>query len=249
MQLFYVKNIDSNLITLSEEESRHAVKVLRKTVGDTLHVVNGEGVMYKVEIINPNSKACTASIIETVESFNKLPYNLHIAIAPTKNIDRIEWFLEKSTEIGISEFSMLLTEHSERKFINEERLDKVIVSAMKQSVKAYKPKLNTLTPFAKFLSQDMGTTDCYIAHCSDNFERTHLKNILLEDSSEASSKDSSKASNGVLILIGPEGDFSDNEISMALSKGFKSISLGTSRLRTETAALFATSIVALNSTK
>ena len=236
MQLFYVKNIDSNLITLSEEESRHVVKVLRKTVGDILHIVNGEGVMCKVEIINPNLKACTATIIEKNENFEKLPYNLHIAIAPTKNIDRIEWFLEKTTEIGIGQFSMLLTEHSERKFVNEERLDKVIVSAMKQSVKAYKPKLNALLSFSKFISQDMGTTDCYIAHCSDNFERTHLKNIISDN------KD-------ILIPIGPEGDFSDSEISMALSKGFKSISLGSSRLRTETAGVFATSIVALNSTK
>lgn len=232
MQLFFVKNIESNLITLSEEESKHAVKVLRKTVGDILYVIDGEGGMYKAEIVNPHHRGCTASIIETIKEYEKLPYNLHIAIAPTKNIDRTEWFMEKATEIGIGAFTMLQTEHSERKVVNDERLEKVIVSAMKQSVKAYKPTLNPICSFKDFITQDFGDCGRYIAHCSTNFERVHLKKLISNNENS-------------IIMIGPEGDFSDTEIKMALERGFKSISLGNSRLRTETAALFATSIAAL----
>lgn len=233
MQLFYVKNVDSEIIVLDEEESRHAIKVLRKTVGDNLHIIDGEGGMYKATIIDPNHKHCTLSLIETMKEYEKLPYNLHIAIAPTKNIDRIEWFIEKATEIGIGTFTMLRTEHSERKTVNDERLEKVIVSAMKQSIKAYKPKLNPLTSFAEFVEQDFGDAECFIAHCSTNFERTHLKEFLSEK-------------RNIVLLIGPEGDFSDFEIDLAMKKGFKSVSLGTSRLRTETAALYATTAVSLN---
>lgn len=233
MQLFFVKNIESNLITLSEEESKHAVKVLRKTVGDVLHIIDGEGGMYKAEIVNPHHRSCTASIIESVKEYEKLPYHLHIAIAPTKNIDRTEWFMEKATEIGIGAFTMLLTEHSERKVVNDERLEKVIISAMKQSVKAYKPILNSICSFKDFIAQDFGDSKRYIAHCSNNFERVHLKRLI-------------SGGENSIVMIGPEGDFSDTEIQMALERGFQSISLGNSRLRTETAALFATSIVALN---
>ncbi|MEG0499751.1 MAG: 16S rRNA (uracil(1498)-N(3))-methyltransferase [Rikenellaceae bacterium] len=233
MQLFYVKKIDSEIIILDEEESKHAIKVLRKTVGDTLHIIDGEGGMYQATIVDSNPKHCTVSIIEAKKEYEKLPYQLHIAIAPTKNIDRIEWFVEKATEIGISAFTMLRTEHSERKTVNDERMEKVIVSAMKQSIKAYKPTLNSMIPLAEFLKQDFGDSECFIAHCSTNFERTHLKEILNGNSK-------------IVLLIGPEGDFSDNEIEMALKRGFKSISLGTSRLRTETAALYATTTVSLN---
>lgn len=233
MQLFYVKKIDSEIIILNEEESKHAIRVLRKTTGDTLHIIDGEGGMYDTVIIDPNPKHCTVSVIKTQNEYEKLCYNLHIAIAPTKNIDRIEWFVEKATEIGISSFTMLRTEHSERKTVNDERLEKVIVSAMKQSVKAYKPMLNSMVSLAEFLKQDFSDSQCFIAHCSTNFERTHLKDIINENSN-------------VVVLIGPEGDFSDNEIEMAIKRGFKSVSLGSSRLRTETAALYATTTVSLN---
>lgn len=233
MQLFYVKNVDSEIIVLDEEESRHAIKVLRKTTGDNLHVIDGKGGMYKATIIDPNHKHCTLSLIETMKEYEKLPYHLHIAIAPTKNIDRIEWFIEKATEIGIDSFTMLRSEHSERKTVNEERLEKVIVSAMKQSIKAYKPELNPMISFTEFVGQDFGEAECFIAHCSTNFERRHLKESLSEK------KD-------IVLLIGPEGDFSDTEIELAIKKGFKSISLGSSRLRTETAALYATTTVSLN---
>lgn len=232
MQLFYLDNIDSKIITLSREESRHAVKVLRKKSGDTLNIIDGNGGMYVASIVNPDERGCSATIIEKIDNYEKLPYNLHIAISPTKNIDRTEWFLEKATEIGIGEFSMLLTEHSERKKINDERLDKVIISAMKQSIKAYKPKLNPLISFKDFISQDFGSCECYIAHCSNNFSRTHLKDAISKG-------------RDIVVMIGPEGDFSDKEIKLALERGFKSISLGTSRLRTETAAIFATSIVSI----
>lgn len=232
MQLFFVENIDQNLITLTPEESRHAVKVLRKKVGDTINIVDGEGGMYEASIIDPNASRCIATLTRTIEQYEKLPYNLHIAIAPTKNIERTEWFMEKSTEIGIGAFTPILAEHSERKTVNEERLEKVIVSAMKQSVKAYKPKLNEITKFSDFIKQDFGDSELYIAHCSANFEREHLKTAITKGTD-------------IVILIGPEGDFSDSEIELAQKRGFKSISLGASRLRTETAALYATSIVSL----
>lgn len=233
MQLFYVRNIDAQLVTLDEEESRHAIKVLRKTAGDTLNIIDGVGGLYSATIIDPNHKRCTLSIDKTVREYEKLPYHLHIAMAPTKNIDRTEWFIEKATEIGIGAFTMLCTEHSERKTVNEERLEKVIISAMKQSIKAYKPELNAMLSFDDFMRHDFGDAECYIAHCSSNFERVHLKKCLA-------------GNKNIVILIGPEGDFSDGEIKVAIEKGFQSISLGTSRLRTETAALYATTVVALN---
>lgn len=233
MQLFYVKNIDSEIIVLNEEESKHAIKVLRKTTGDTLHIIDGEGGLYNTVIIDPNPRHCTVSVVETQKEYEKLHYNLHIAIAPTKNIDRIEWFIEKATEIGINSFTLLRTEHSERKTVNDERLEKVIVSAVKQSVKAYKPTLNSMVSLQEFLKQDFSGLQCFIAHCSTNFERTHLKDIISDNSN-------------IVILIGPEGDFSDSEIGIAIKRGFKSVSLGSSRLRTETAALYATATVSLN---
>lgn len=233
MQLFYVENIDSNFITLDEEESKHAVKVLRKTFNDTLHVVDGRGSMYKAAIVDPHHKHCTATVTETISEYEKLPYNLHIAIAPTKNNDRTEWFMEKSTEIGIGGYTMILAEHSERKVANMERLEKVVVSAMKQSIKAYKPTIAPMTPFEDFIGQDFAGKQCFIAHCNENIERTHLKKLLNTD-------------RDVVIMIGPEGDFSQREVELALAHGFKSISLGDSRLRTETAALYATTTVALN---
>lgn len=233
MQLFYVKNIQSDIITLDEEESKHAIKVLRKTAGDTLHIIDGEGGMYSATIAMPHQKHCTVKIDEVIKDYEKLPYHLHIAIAPTKNIDRTEWFMEKATEIGIDSFTMLRTEHSERKVVNDERMEKVIVSAMKQSIKAYKPNYQAITPFDEFIKGDFSGFDCYIAHCSPNFERTHIKHFLSDNKN-------------ILILIGPEGDFSDREVTAAIEMGFKSISLGSSRLRTETAALYATTTVALH---
>lgn len=229
MQLFYTQNIDGNLAIFEEEEARH-IKVLRKAVGDVLHFVDGKGGMYKGEIIEVHKKQCTLSILEHTPAYNQRKVKLHIAIAPTKNIARLEWFLEKATEIGIDEITPILCDRSERKKIRIDRLEKITLSAMKQSIKSYLPKLNELThlnDFVKMENKDLK----YIAYCNDD-ALIHLKK-------EYSSTDN------VTIMIGPEGDFSPKEISLALENGYKGVSLGDSRLRTETAGIVACHIVNL----
>ena len=237
MNLFYTPDITTPSYTLNEEESKHAVRVLRMNEGDVLYLVDGAGGFYKAQISEANAKRCTVKVIETQKEYNKRSVYLHIAIAPTKSIDRIEWFLEKATEIGIDEVTPIECEHSERTIVKPERLNKVLVSAMKQSVKAYLPKLNEMADYEKFVKQSFNG-EKFIAHCNpvltsgsspsgeERKEKIHLKNIY------------SKGEN-TLILIGPEGDFSPKEVELALQNGFKEISLGKSRLRTETAALLA----------
>nr|WP_319570766.1 16S rRNA (uracil(1498)-N(3))-methyltransferase [uncultured Draconibacterium sp.] len=230
MQLFYVPDISGAEVILNETESKHAIRVLRLKEGDEIELVDGKGGFYKARIQNVNPKKCQLSIIESQTDFGKKDFHLHIAIAPTKNIDRTEWFLEKCTEIGIDEVTPLLSEHSERKVIKPERLEKILVSAMKQSVKAYLPKLNGLTKLSDLLSQATETKK-FIAHCNKG-EKQHLKNVV-------------KPGDKVLILIGPEGDFSPEEVTLALEYGFEAISLGNARLRTETAGVVACHIVNL----
>ena len=230
MQLFYVPDISGAEVILNETESKHAIRVLRLKEGDEIELVDGKGGFYKARIQNANPKKCQLCIIESQTDFGKKDFHLHIAIAPTKNIDRTEWFLEKCTEIGIDEVTPLLSEHSERKVIKPERLEKILVSAMKQSVKAYLPKLNGLTKLSDLLSQ-VTETKKFIAHCNEG-EKQHLKNVV-------------KPGDKVLILIGPEGDFSPEEVALALENGFEAISLGNARLRTETAGVVACHIVNL----
>nr|WP_320000567.1 16S rRNA (uracil(1498)-N(3))-methyltransferase [uncultured Draconibacterium sp.] len=230
MQLFYVPDISGAEVILNETESKHAIRVLRLKEGDEIELVDGKGGFYKARIQNANPKKCQLCIIESQTDFGKKDFHLHIAIAPTKNIDRTEWFLEKCTEIGIDEVTPLLSEHSERKVIKPERLEKILVSAMKQSVKAYLPKLNGLTKLSDLLSQTTETKK-FIAHCNEG-EKPHLKNVV-------------KPGDNVLILIGPEGDFSPEEVDLALESGFEAISLGNARLRTETAGVVACHIVNL----
>ena len=230
MQLFYVPDISGAEVILNETESKHAIRVLRLKEGDKIELIDGKGGFYKARIQNANPKKCQLSIIESQTDFGKKDFHLHIAIAPTKNIDRTEWFLEKCTEIGIDEVTPLLSEHSERKVIKPERLEKILVSAMKQSVKAYLPKLNGLTKLSDLLSQTTETKK-FIAHCNEG-EKQHLKNVV-------------KPGDKVLILIGPEGDFSPEEVTLALEYGFEAISLGNARLRTETAGVVACHIVNL----
>jgi 16S rRNA (uracil1498-N3)-methyltransferase len=230
MQLFYVPNISGTEVILDETESKHAVRVLRLSEGAQLQLVDGSGGFYKAQISDANPKKCKLKIIETTLEFGKKDFKLHIAIAPTKNNDRFEWFLEKCTEIGIDEITPLLSDHSERKIIKPERLEKILVSAMKQSVKAYLPKLNELCTFKNLLAKSE-SSDKYIAHCNEG-EKTHLKNAISQQ------KD-------VLILIGPEGDFSPEEVELAKASGFQEISLGAARLRTETAGIAACHIVNL----
>ena len=222
MQLFYSPEITNENNFLPEVESRHAIKVLRKNEGDTLQVIDGKGGFYEVEVTSANYKKCGFRILNKKENYNPIPYQLHIAIAPTKNIDRFEWFLEKATEIGITEITPILCENSERRVIKEERLNKVLISAMKQSGQAYLPKLNPLTKLSDIIKSQTNELK-YIAHCEEQNQKL-LKEIY-------------KISSPTLLLIGPEGDFSNNEIKLALDNNFKPISLGNNRLRTETAGV------------
>ena len=230
MQLFYVPNISGSQIILDENESKHALKVLRLGMGDQINLVDGKGGFFLAEITEPNPKKCKLQILESQKQFGKKNFKLHIAIAPTKNIDRFEWFLEKCTEIGIDEITPLITKHSERKVIKPERLNKILVSAMKQSVKAYLPVINEITVFSEFISQNQQHKK-YIAHCNPG-HKIHLKQLV-------------KPETDVLLLIGPEGDFSAEEVEQAKQNGFQEISLGTARLRTETAGIVACHIVNL----
>ncbi|MFV0366632.1 MAG: 16S rRNA (uracil(1498)-N(3))-methyltransferase [Mangrovibacterium sp.] len=229
MHLFYTPDISGTNYTLPEEESKHAVRVLRMQEGDKLQLIDGKGGFYEASVVEAHPKRCAIQIKQKIDNYAKRQNYLHIAVAPTKNIDRIEWFLEKATEIGIDEITPVLCEHSERKVIKADRLEKIIVSAMKQSYKAYLPKLNPLTPLAELLSTDFEGGK-FVAHCYED-ERNSLKKSLHGSSN--------------LILIGPEGDFSEEEVQQALAAGFKPVSLGEARLRTETAALAACYTVAV----
>ncbi|MGI4749113.1 MAG: 16S rRNA (uracil(1498)-N(3))-methyltransferase [Janthinobacterium lividum] len=222
MYLFYTPDLNPADCFLNEEESRHCIKVLRLQKDDLVEIVDGKGSFYHAKITVSNPKKTSFIILETKFEFEKRNHYLHIAVAPTKNIERLEWFIEKATEVGIDEITPILCQHSERKTINQERLNKVITSAMKQSLKAYHPKLNELITFSSFVKM---TTDSqkWIAHCEDT------KKVLIKEALLPQQK--------YLILIGPEGDFSPQEINMALENGFQAITLGNSRLRTETAAL------------
>ena len=222
MQLFYLENPKDEII-LSAEESKHATKVLRKKEGDILNFTDGKGGFYKAEITVADSRKCRLQIVSSEQKEKQHNYYLHIAIAPTKNMDRFEWFLEKATEIGIDEITPIICEHSERKIIKKERCNRILLSAMKQSLKFYLPKLNEAITLKDFLKQDFEGNK-YIAHCEEG-NKTELRVENIEPRT--------------LILIGPEGDFSTSEIEIALQNQFKAVSLGTSRLRTETAGIVA----------
>lgn len=211
---------------LPEEESAHAIRVLRLNAGDDIFVVDGKGGFFHSKVILAHQKHCEFQLIEQFENPEKRTYQLHIAIAPTKNIDRFEWFLEKATEIGIDQITPLLTNFSERKIINPKRLEKIIVSASKQSLKAKFPILNPISSMKDFLLNN-NAEQKFIAHCYDDDEKKLLKSVCQKNKN-------------TLILIGPEGDFSQEEINLAVEQyQYKSISLGTSRLRTETAGIMA----------
>jgi len=230
MQLFYNATIteDTQQFTFDRTESRHIVRVLRKKIGDQLLITNGKGILFTSEITIADDKNCIANIISVVEKLKPWKYHLHIAIAPTKNIDRFEWFLEKATEIGVDEITPLLCERSERKNIKSERLEKIIESAMKQSLKFQLPKLNPLISFSEFINKDFESA-LFIAHC----EKTDRKTL----------KSSLQPEQDVIILIGPEGDFSESEIEKAIHHNYAPITLGESRLRTETAGVVATNMI------
>jgi 16S rRNA (uracil1498-N3)-methyltransferase len=232
MQLFYNKFITetSKEIKFDKEESRHIFKVLRKQEGSILNLTNGKGFFFKARLIQSNLKNCMATVLE-VKKQEPLPYSLHLVVAPTKLNDRYEWFLEKATEIGVTEITPIICEHSEREIIKIERFDKKIQSAMKQSLNAFLPKINKAIPFGDFLKLQEGNLhQKLIAHCEESNKQS-LKSVL-------------KPNDNTILLIGPEGDFSTNEINESIKAGFIPVTLGTSRLRTETAAIVACHSVA-----
>lgn len=224
MHLFYTPDISIPVYTLSEEESKHAIRVLRLQKGDEVLLVDGRGGKYTAEITDANPKRTTLKISQTEQEFGKRNHFLHLALAPTKNIERLEWFLEKATEMGIDEITPIICDRSERKEVKPERLTKVITAAVKQSLKAYHPQLNEPISFKKLIQQGFEGTPM-IAHCMDGEKALIAQTIA--------------PGGRYLIAIGPEGDFSPQEVQLAQEAGFRAISLGTARLRTETAALAA----------
>ncbi|TNJ46629.1 16S rRNA (uracil(1498)-N(3))-methyltransferase [Tamlana fucoidanivorans] len=232
MQLFYNPEItqDTSQFTFPKEESKHIIKVLRKKTGDTVNITNGDGWLFTAEIVVPNINKCTAKIIECTLQPNH-HYHLHLAVAPTKLNDRYEWFLEKATEIGVDSITPIICDHSERKVVKLDRFHRIIQSAMKQSLNCYLPKLNEAITVKSFISKHTSEYQ-FIAHCEDT-NKTSLKEAL-------------KPNTNVTILIGPEGDFSSEEIDLAIQNNFIPVSLGHTRLRTETAAIVACHTVALS---
>jgi len=230
MNLFYIPQLQENtdsenwVIDLPSEEAKHAIKVLRLSIDDQVSITDGMGMLLDARIIAINKKQCIVKVIGVNKEWGKRDYRIHIAVAPTKNIKRFEWFLEKATELGIDEITPLLSFHSERRDIKHERENKVVTSAMKQSLKAYHPKLNDLCSFNDFMKRNT-EEELFIAHLIDE------KQLLL--------RDACPLKKSVCILIGPEGDFSKDEVQIAIEKGYKAVSLGNTRLRTETAALAA----------
>ncbi|MFV5693655.1 16S rRNA (uracil(1498)-N(3))-methyltransferase [Flavobacterium sp. LT1R49] len=225
MQLFYNPNINETTENFSfdKEESKHIIKVLRKKDSDILFVTNGLGHLFKTEITLASDNKCTVKII-SFEKSSPSKFHLHLAVAPTKMNDRFEWFLEKATEIGIHEITPIICDRSERKVINTERFDKILLTAMKQSNVLFLPKLNDAISFKEFIKQKQEGLN-FIAHCEETNKKT-LKSAL-------------EANKNVTLLIGPEGDFTEKEIESALEANYIPVSLGNTRLRTETAAIVA----------
>ena len=229
MHLFYNPNIQGDSFQLEEQESKHAIRVLRLAKGERVIVVDGIGGWYEAVIADDHPKRCILQLETATRDYNPLPYTLHLAVAPTKNLDRFEWFLEKATEIGISEITPLICRRSERRQLKLERMEKILVSAMKQSLKAYKPVLNKALSLDEFLrTERQGTLG--IAHCYQ------LARIGIGELDQS----------GIYtIMVGPEGDFTEDELQSAITAGYAPLHLGNSRLRTETAAIYITTAISL----
>lgn len=237
MHVFYIPDIPGKNYTLNDEESRHCIKTLRLKYGNEILLVDGKGTLYKAIIISDNPKSCLTEISKKIKNYEQRAYYIHLAIAPTKNSDRFEWLVEKAVEIGIDEITPLVCERSERKNINIQRLERIAIAAMKQSVKAYKPKINPCISFNNFIKISNIQVKL-IAYCVDETENLHIQNpdILLN---RKMINEVYKKGQSVLCLIGPEGDFSQSEILNAKTQGFLGVTLGNSRLRIETAGLIA----------
>jgi 16S rRNA (uracil1498-N3)-methyltransferase len=230
MHIFYVPDIPSDRVILNGEESGHAVRALRLKENDPVTLVDGKGKFCQGVILVPDPKNCVVSLQTIFHEYEKRNYFLHMAVAPTKNSERSDWLMEKTTEIGIDEFTSLSCKFSERRSINRERLERVAIAAMKQSQKAWLPCINGIITFNEFIQKPFDG-DKFVAHCYPG-EKPHLRDLL-------------KPHTNSLIMIGPEGDFSREEVIAARQNGFKEVTLGTSRLRTETAAIVACHIASL----
>jgi 16S rRNA (uracil1498-N3)-methyltransferase len=232
MHLFYINDSIAGLLTFSEQESRHCVKALRLKAGDELYLTDGKGKLYKGKIKDNNLKACQIEVVEQILDYPQLPYRLHIGIAPTKNSDRLEWFVEKAVEIGITEITALSCEHSEHISVKADRMQRLMISSLKQSQRIDLPTFTPSVPFSDFVQKTQPHyAQKYIACCGEAAQNPPLLQKVCLPRQDT------------LILIGPEGDFSPKEIQHAINQGFIPISFGKFRLRTETAAVFACAAV------
>ena len=268
MELFYSKTISDGGRTLDADESAHCVRVLRHRRGDTIHVVDGHGMLYRCTIVDDDPRAVLFDVDEWVENYGSHDYWLRMAVCPPKNIDRFEWFAEKATEIGVDVISPLFGDYSERKVFKPERIERLLVSAAKQSHKGAIPQLDEATTVTDFLQQDHEGLKL-ICYCDDATGKVDIKealrcpvkpgmtervkpdmtNGISDVNNRHSGLDPESQKPKVTILIGPEGDFSRAEVALALERGWKPVSLGDSRLRIETAALVATAAVYLTFSK
>ena len=234
MELFYSQNIEGGTCRLDHDESGHCIKVLRHRCGDDISVIDGRGTLYRCRIISDSHKEVVAQVIDSVQDWGGHPYRLHLAVCPTKNNDRYEWFAEKACEMGFDELSPIIGDHSERRILKTPRVEKILISASKQSLKAAVPVVNEPVSVKEFIASFQDAASCdtlkLIAYCFDDerVPRRSIKDVL--DGFEGTD---------VVVMIGPEGDFSHEEAEMALKAGFVPVHLGSSRLRTETAAITA----------
>lgn len=224
---FYVPEA-ATAVELPDEEATHAVRVLRMKSGDELYLMDGTGSFYRAEVTLATAKHCHYAIREALPQQLLWRGHLHLAIAPTKDMGRMEWMVEKATEVGIDEFTFLLGQFSERKVVKTERVERIVVAAMKQSRKPWKPVVNPMTPFKDFILQPR-TGRKFICHCYEEIAKKDFFEAL----------DESPDNPDVVVLVGPEGDFSIEEVRLAMAQGYESVTLGSARLRTETAGLAA----------
>ena len=226
MNLFYCPDIPGDEALLSNDESFHCIRVLRLGKGDPVQVIDGKGGRFNAMITHPDARSCRLRILDTVKQESRRDFTVHIAIAPTKNMDRLEWFIEKAVEIGIDTITPLLCERSERRVLKTERIQKLIIATLKQAMVPFRPVLNELTAVHSFIaSVPVHETSAFIAHCM-NEEKSKLADVY-------------RPGKNAVVLIGPEGDFTPSEIQYAIKNGFSAVTLGPNRLRTETAGLVA----------
>lgn len=248
MELFYSKDVSAGLVMLDETESQHCIRVLRHRVGDEICVIDGSGTLMHCRLVLADAKGAQAELLSCEKGFGAHPYHLTMAVCPTKNIDRYEWFVEKATEVGIDVIAPVIADHSERKVIKNDRLERIVLSATKQSLKAVLPQVmqaQTVRSFIESCEADLKL----ICYCADDVEQRVTAEKLIKEFADAKGKEIGTECRSELtkiaVLIGPEGDFSQEEVSAALRCGWKAVSLGNSRLRTETAAIVATTAVYL----